>query len=369
MVCTDSGFPPLSLQTELSLTVINVNEAPTDISVSATSIQENMPAGTAIGILTTTDADSAGSNGAPQSTYTYSFATRDARPIACGADTACPFSVDPAGALRTTVALDYETQSVYNVTITSTDPTGLTISEPLVLSVVDVNDPPTAIFLSSAAVREEEVGAQVGQVSVLDEDAGQIHTLSLVDTARNDGGLFVLVGSTLRLRPTVAADYEFSGATLTITLRATDNGAPLSLSVEQDVNITVLPVNEAPTSVQVASVTGAVHRVNATFVTAPETLAAGTPIVALAVADPDNIGFGATRPQTHTCAVVPPPPGTRSTSAMFVVLPVRNTLALATGELNFETAVTEHVMVRCTFFCALIRSLFCILDVCITHVH
>ncbi|MFM7560697.1 cadherin repeat domain-containing protein, partial [Cylindrospermopsis raciborskii] len=50
----------------LIIEVINVNETPTDISLNATTVDENLPANTVIGTFSTTDPDA-------ENTFTYSL--------------------------------------------------------------------------------------------------------------------------------------------------------------------------------------------------------------------------------------------------------------------------------------------------------
>lgn len=64
---TDSGQPPLSVIDTLELRVIDVNEAPTDISLDGNNVVENSPRGTVIGNLSVTDPDNMGSKGYWQS--------------------------------------------------------------------------------------------------------------------------------------------------------------------------------------------------------------------------------------------------------------------------------------------------------------
>src|SRR6185369_11118466 len=49
---------------DFQLTLVNVNDTPTDLALSSTNIAENQPTGTIVGTLTTTDGDSA-------DTFTY----------------------------------------------------------------------------------------------------------------------------------------------------------------------------------------------------------------------------------------------------------------------------------------------------------
>ncbi|MBT0964305.1 cadherin repeat domain-containing protein, partial [Denitromonas iodatirespirans] len=121
----------------IAVTVTNVNEAPTLISLSNNTIAENTDtsSGTSIGTLSTTDPDSGDST-----SYT----------IVGGADQA-KFSVGGAGSdelILTDGVLDFETQSSYAVTVRITDGGGLTRDESFTLSVTDQNEAPS--FVSSA---------------------------------------------------------------------------------------------------------------------------------------------------------------------------------------------------------------------------
>lgn len=63
---TDSGDPPLSFVDTLELRVQDVNEAPTNISLTGDSVFENSPVGTVIGNLTVEDPDNFGIGGTKQ---------------------------------------------------------------------------------------------------------------------------------------------------------------------------------------------------------------------------------------------------------------------------------------------------------------
>jgi Ca2+-binding RTX toxin-like protein len=81
------------------------------------------------------------------------------------------------------------------------------------------NLPPTAINPGAMTVKENAVGgATVGVLSIVDPDAGDTHTLSLLDDA---GGRFVLSGKTLRVAPGADLDFEDTPQ-LQVTVKATD---------------------------------------------------------------------------------------------------------------------------------------------------
>ncbi len=101
-----------------------------------------------------------------------------------------------------------------------------------------VNDPPTDIELSSSSVEEQAPPrSRVGLLSATDADGGDRHTFELVD---DGGGLFAIDGAELQVAPGAIPNYE-TGATVTITVEATDDGG---LSVEKDLEIEILDLLE-----------------------------------------------------------------------------------------------------------------------------
>ena len=56
--CTDNGKPLLSIQRSITVTLLDVNEAPTDIRLSGNhTLPENSPVGWSLGTLSTSDPD------------------------------------------------------------------------------------------------------------------------------------------------------------------------------------------------------------------------------------------------------------------------------------------------------------------------
>ncbi|MDA9184442.1 LamG domain-containing protein, partial [Flavobacteriaceae bacterium] len=93
----------------LSLDVNDVNEAPTDIGLSANAVDENLTSGTVVGGLSTTDVDSG-------DTHTYTLVS------GAGDTDNASFSISGAN-LLTNTALDYETKSSYNIRVQTSDGT------------------------------------------------------------------------------------------------------------------------------------------------------------------------------------------------------------------------------------------------------
>lgn len=101
--------------------------APTNISLGNNTVAENLPAGTAVGTLATTDVD-------PQDTFTYSLVT------GTGSDDNSHFKI-VGNQLRTRGAFDYETQNVYQIRIQTSDSEGLTRQKRFLVQVDNVPEP------------------------------------------------------------------------------------------------------------------------------------------------------------------------------------------------------------------------------------
>ncbi|WP_216646500.1 ELWxxDGT repeat protein, partial [Limnospira platensis] len=99
----------------------DINESPTDLTLDNTSIDENVAAGTAVGSFTTTDPDTG-------DTFTYEL-------VAGTGDTDnAAFSVS-GDQLLINNSPDFETQSIYNIRVRTTDSGGLTYDRELTINV------------------------------------------------------------------------------------------------------------------------------------------------------------------------------------------------------------------------------------------
>jgi len=96
---------------------------PTDITLSSTSISENLPIGTTVGTLAATDTEGG--------TMTYSLVS------GTGSTDNTSFTII-AAQLKTASAIDYETKSSYSIRIRVTDSGGLSFEKQFTISVTDV---------------------------------------------------------------------------------------------------------------------------------------------------------------------------------------------------------------------------------------
>jgi len=170
-----------------------VNKAPTDITLSATSIAENSAIGTAVGTLSAADVDAG-------DTFTYSLVT------GTGSGDNASFAV-VGNAIKTAASFNYEVRNSYSIRIRVTDAGGLTTEKQFKISVTNVNEAPTNITLSGTTVAENSVvGVAVGTLSTTDIDAGDTFRYSLVTGAgAADNASFAIVGNTLK----TAASFNY----------------------------------------------------------------------------------------------------------------------------------------------------------------
>ncbi|MCV9387600.1 LamG-like jellyroll fold domain-containing protein [Reichenbachiella ulvae] len=189
----------------LQLTVQNVNQAPTDLSLSATSVLENAAIGTVVATISTTDAD-------VDDSFTYSLVASSGDVVALGqdeiiveVDNALPFVIS-GDQIVTNAELDFETRSSYDVELTVSDAAGDSYTESFTLTVENVAEAPVAISLSNNTIAENNALQEViGELSVEDPDQGETYTYSVsviseaieVGLRQAEGGAFAISGSQL----------------------------------------------------------------------------------------------------------------------------------------------------------------------------
>jgi Ca2+-binding RTX toxin-like protein len=122
----------LYVERDFNLTVTNVNETPTDIQLSATTIAENSVAGSVVGLLAATDPDAG-------ATFTYALVT------GTGSSDNASFTI-VGGELRAAASFDFEAKSSYAVRVRTTDNGGLSFEEPFVITVTNVNESPVVVI-------------------------------------------------------------------------------------------------------------------------------------------------------------------------------------------------------------------------------
>jgi methionine-rich copper-binding protein CopC len=132
---TDSGA--LSFDKQFTISVTNVNEPPTDITLSNNSIDENKASGSAVGNLSQV--------GDPDSGETYTFTLLTS---GCSGSFPDSSSFQVSGSqLQSAVSFNYEVKNSYTICVRVNDPgsPNLSFEKSFTISINDVNDPPVAV--------------------------------------------------------------------------------------------------------------------------------------------------------------------------------------------------------------------------------
>ena len=161
-----------------TISITNVNEAPTDIALSNSSVAEGTASDTAVGTLSATDADA-------DDSATFTLVDGD------GADDNGSFSIDGT-TLKLGFVPDYDTKNSYSVRVRCTDGGGLTYDEAFTIGITMVNEAPTDIALSGSSVAENTASdSTVGTLSTTDGNASDTFTYTLVsgDGSTDNGEL------------------------------------------------------------------------------------------------------------------------------------------------------------------------------------
>jgi hypothetical protein len=123
---TDAGG--LFYDDTFTISVTNVNESPTDISLSSASISENVPTGTTIGTFSATDQEGGAMTFALHDTVNYPDNNN--------------FTIT-SGVLKSAAVFNYEVKSSYSIRVRVTDSTSLTFDKTITISITDVVITPT----------------------------------------------------------------------------------------------------------------------------------------------------------------------------------------------------------------------------------
>ena len=230
---TDSGNPPKSVQTSLVIDLQDVNEKPTNITLSNSSVQENEPTGTVISLLTVSDPDR-------QQNHVCSLTDSANGRVALNNN---QLTVGRTG-------VNYEDASSFSVKVLCRDPGGLTVENTFVILVQDVNEAPTGIILTKDKVQEnKKSGSLVALINVTDPDNAkrQVQVFSFSISSSDPSQPFEIQNNKLVTKRVL--DFE-NNAQWVIRVRAKDDGKP-PLSRTETFTIQVIDLNDAPSAIVV----------------------------------------------------------------------------------------------------------------------
>jgi uncharacterized delta-60 repeat protein len=304
VVATDGGSPVLSAEKSVTISVTNVNEAPTVISLTNSSLEENAAADFIVGTLSATDMDAG-------DTFTYSLVSGS------GDTDNAAFTIDGNSLKAST--FNFEAKSSYSIRVRTTDQGGLSFEKVFVVTVTNVNESPTGLTLSASSIAENlAVGTTVGTFTTTDPDAGDTFSYSFVSgSGDTDNAAFTIDGNSLK-----ASTFNFEAkSSYSIRVRTTDQGG---LSFEKVFVVTVTNVNESPTGLTLSASSIA------------ENQAVGTTVGTFTTTDPD-----AGNTFVYSLAT-----GTGSTdNAAFTIT---GNVLKTTVVLDFEVTPTRSIRVRTT---------------------
>lgn len=188
-----SGY---QISTTTTLSIADINEPPTAIRILNASVPENVM-GATVGKLQIDD---------PDRVNTFEYALTDSRFIV----------EDGFLKLKPGVELDFEQGSSINLSLTVTDASGQSFTQPVTLTVSDRNDAPTSMHVRVRPLQEATPGAVVGTVTVSDQDQ-QAYNFTVSD------GRFEVVAGELKLRDgqtvskTVDPNLQFTVTATSVT--------------------------------------------------------------------------------------------------------------------------------------------------------
>jgi hypothetical protein len=219
---TDQGG--LWCERVFTVAVTDVNDPPTDLSLSATSLAEDQPAATVVGTFSTTDPE------APAGPFTYTLVSGTG-----STDNRC-FAIS-GGQLKTAVTLNYEEKTSYSIRVRTTDAGGLWYEEAITITVSDVvalgdllytlDDPSITPQASSQFGTAVAADGDLVVVGNPDADIQGVDAVGVAHVFNRTTGTLV---ATLQ-NPTPAADDFFgysvaiSGSTVIVGAIGDDTGA------------------------------------------------------------------------------------------------------------------------------------------------
>lgn len=227
----------LTLEYDFVIYVYDVAEDPTDILLSATSIDENNAINDEVGLLSTVDDDIA-------DTHTYALVSGD------GDDDNLSFAINEVDqSIVAKEVFDFETKNSYSIRIQTDDNNGGVFEKVIEITINNVNEAPSELLLTNNTLDESSpIGTLVGVLSTTDIDIEDTHTYTITDECASCGpngtDNFQIVGN--ELRSNGIFDYE-SENSFTIEITSTDAGG---LTVAESFTISI---NDLPA--QVTSIT------------------------------------------------------------------------------------------------------------------
>uniref|UniRef100_A0A3P8PLV6 Cadherin domain-containing protein n=1 Tax=Astatotilapia calliptera TaxID=8154 RepID=A0A3P8PLV6_ASTCA len=236
LIASDGGEPRRSGTVRIHITVLDANDNSPVCSqaVYKASVKENVPRGTLVVRFSATDADE-GING--HVTYHFNRMSGNVAEL---------FHLDEnTGDLTVTGIIDYEENKLYEIGVQAKDQGGQSTSTNVIIEVIDVNDNPPLITLTSfsnAIAEDSPSGTTVAIINVKDLDSGKN---GKVDCSVNSNIPFA-IHSSLKNYYTLVTNGVLDrerNPVYNITFSAVDEGSP-PLSTNKTITLRIADVND-----------------------------------------------------------------------------------------------------------------------------
>ena len=216
IVIVSGHDPDINLESELfildSLFILyeQPNQAPTDISLSSNTANENEIVGTTVGSFSTTDPDAGDS-------HTYSL-------VAGAGDTDNTSFTIAISTLQTAEVFDYETQSSYSIRVQTDDGNGGTFSKEFTININDVIE---VVSFNINAISNVNVNENTAYTSVTPSITG----LPIGNVSYSKGG-------------TDAADFTINPATGVVSMVIRDYENPVDENTDNVYEVTIIATDD-----------------------------------------------------------------------------------------------------------------------------
>ena len=223
---TDNGSPAKSVVKEIQIDVIDENDPITKVSLSKYTVVENANVNSVVGFIIIEDEDN-----------TQKVCTGDAG----------SFLRNQHDKVLVARPINFETTPSFEYNVTCVDGQ-LSSNWTFKINVIDVNEMPTSIKLSSSNVQENQPAMTlIGKLVANDPDNFRQNRQSLNFSLQNYQDRFQIKND--ELYSSKLFDYEVEKF-FDLTIQVKDSGTP-SLSYSEIITISIIDVNEKPTNIMV----------------------------------------------------------------------------------------------------------------------
>ncbi|EDO31248.1 predicted protein [Nematostella vectensis] len=238
---TDNGDPPMWIEEMITVKIQDVNDPPVSLSLSIKSVEESLPVGSVVGVLTAIDSDDPIGT-PPSSKFIWEITS----------SSTASFKLDGPNVVVAS-PLDYESISTHTIVVKCSD-SGQPMQNAtttFTINIIDVDEPPKRISLEPGNVLEgSAIGVSASKVIAIDEDGDSIaFRMSSLDKFQ----LGPRTCNVQRGKSTCTADLLVMGhldyetqKTYNITITAEST----VFAVDQQLTLLITNVNELPSDIK-----------------------------------------------------------------------------------------------------------------------